>query len=103
MTVGSSDDRTLWDLDIRPLDGDVDLEDFGLIGTPDAEVDVARNGPTLRNDRTAPKKPPAPVTRPNPRNPNRAPVVVPSTAYTPGVLNCVRGAPPRRVSPKKSG
>jgi hypothetical protein len=101
MAIGSSDDRTLWDLDIRPLDGYADFEDFGSIGTHEAEVDIAASGTTLQNDRTKPKGPPTPVTRPNPRNPNRAPIVAPATAYTPGVLNCVRGEPPRRVVPKK--
>ena len=97
MAVRSSDDRTLWDLDARPLDGYA--EDLSSIGTRETEVS---DRPTLQNERTMPKKAPSPATRPSPRNPNRAPVVAPATAYTPGVLNCVRGAPPRRVTPKKS-
>jgi hypothetical protein len=96
MAVRSSDDRALWDLDARPLDGYANVEDLSS-----TEADVVSDRPTLQNDRTTPKKTPSPVTRPNPRNPNRAPVVAPATAYTPGVLNCVRGAPPRRT-PKKS-
>jgi hypothetical protein len=99
MAAGSSDDRTLWDLDVRPLDGYDDVQDRDLIGTPGANVTVA-NRPTLRNERTAPKTPKTPATRPNRKAPNRI-VVPPSTAYTPGVLNCVRGSPPRRVAPKK--
>ena len=93
MAVGSSDDRVLWDLDARPLDG---------YTNGGQEAEVVSDRPTLQDERTTPKKAPSPVTRPNPRNPNRAPVVAPATAYTPGVLNCVRGAPPRRVTPKKS-
>jgi hypothetical protein len=103
MTVRSSDDRTFWDLDARRLDGYTEVEDFSSLGAHEAEADVATNLLTLKNDRTAPKRPSTPATRPHPGNPNKKPVIVPSTAYTPGVLNCVRGAPPRRVSPKKSG
>jgi hypothetical protein len=91
MAAESCDDRTSWDLDVRPLDGYDDVQDRDLIGT---------YRPILRNERTAPKTPKTPATRPNRKAPNRI-VVPPSTAYTPGVLNCVRGSPPRRVTPKK--
>ena len=51
MAAGSCDDRTLWDLDVRPLDGYDDVQDRDLIGTPAANVTVAYR-PILRNERT---------------------------------------------------
>jgi hypothetical protein len=81
--------RSLWDLDARALDGYAEVEDFGLAGTLEGERDVAAK----------PKTPWTPIRR-NPKNPIK--VLEPSTAYTPGVLNCVRGAPPPPVVPKKS-
>jgi hypothetical protein len=98
MSTGS-DDRTMWDLDVRQLDGYAEVEDAS-VGTLEAEPDVTTNWSALRENPTAPKKPTSPVTRPNPKDPNR--YGLPATAYTPGVLNCVRGLPPRRGAPKKS-
>src|SRR6266852_4193832 len=94
MAARSCDDRALWDLDARKLDGYAEVEDFGSIGTHETEVDVATNRPTLWNERTAPKKPTTPITRPKPQKPNREVVVPPNTFYTPGVINCLRGSPP---------
>ncbi len=101
MAVRSCDERAFWDLDVRPLDGYSEVEDFGAMRSREAETEMVSSATALQNERAAPKKAPSPAPRPSPRNPNRAPVVVPATAYTPGVLNCVRGAPPRRVVPKK--
>jgi hypothetical protein len=90
MSDSSDDSRRLWDLDVRSLDRYAEVKDFTLIEAYQGEV----------SERPAPKKPANPLTRPNPGNPNKK-VFVPSTLYTPGVINCVRGSPPRRVVPKK--
>ena len=101
MAIGS-EDRGIWDLDVRPLDGYAELENPASVETIEAATIVAKNKLHARDNPTAPGKTPNPV-RPNPKspspkNPNRE--VPPATAYTPGVLSCVRGLPPRRNAPK---
>jgi len=98
MTAGS-DDRTMWDLDVRQLEQCSELENVASIGTLEAEPDIATNRSVRRDNPREPKKPTTPVTQPHPKNPNRD--VPPATAYTPGVLSCVRGLPPRRNMPKR--
>jgi hypothetical protein len=82
--------RRLWDLDARPLDGYAEVEDVSSASAHEGEADFEAK----------PKKPSTPIRR-DPKNPIK--VLEPATAYTPGVLNCVRGTPDRTVAPKKSG
>jgi hypothetical protein len=86
----------MWDLAPRVLDAYA-AEDFDSEGS----LGRATDADVLREERPSPLKPAMPKTRPNPKNPNREIVAPPATAYTPGVLNCVRGSPPR-VVPKRS-
>jgi hypothetical protein len=96
--TASCDDRKLWDLDVRPLEGYADIENSELIEPFNAEIDFLLKTLSPQDEAKEPKRPATP--KPTRRGPNKV-VVPPATAYTPGVLNCVRGSPPRRIMPKK--